>query len=243
MMVDASNDTVNNKKHLKKRQIVGVITLFLFVVIYFSSNTIRIELNHMVSQIARGDLAGFQQFLLSFGVWAPVLSFLMMVTALIIAPLPAFVITFTNGLVFGAFWGTILSWTSAMTGAALCFWIGRTYGRPVVDLFAHTSTIEWMDRFISKYGFRSIFIARLIPVLSFAIVSYVSGLTPIRFSIFFLATGIGQLPATILYSVLGKNAEGTMLYLFWAFVAVVVLIVIGSMVKPLISRRIGKEVS
>ncbi|UTW71027.1 hypothetical protein KHA80_22795 [Anaerobacillus sp. HL2] len=42
----------------------------------------------------------------------------------------------------------------------------------------------------------SVLLARLIPVV-FAIISYASGLTIIRFIVFFIATGVGQLPATI----------------------------------------------
>jgi uncharacterized membrane protein YdjX (TVP38/TMEM64 family) len=38
-----------------------------------------------------------------------------------VAPLPAFLITFANASLFGAFWGGALSWFSAMAGAALCF--------------------------------------------------------------------------------------------------------------------------
>jgi uncharacterized membrane protein YdjX (TVP38/TMEM64 family) len=44
-----------------------------------------------------------------------------MILQAVVAPLPAFLITFANASLFGAFWGAALSWTSAMAGAALCF--------------------------------------------------------------------------------------------------------------------------
>lgn len=47
-----------------------------------------------------------------------VVSFLLMIFRAIAAPLPAFLITFANASLFGAFWGGVLS-SSAMVGAAL----------------------------------------------------------------------------------------------------------------------------
>jgi uncharacterized membrane protein YdjX (TVP38/TMEM64 family) len=54
----------------------------------------------------------------------------------------------------------------------------------------------------------SILVARLLPFISFDIVSYVAGLTSMSFLGFFVATGIGQLPATIVYSYVGGMLTG-----------------------------------
>ena len=54
----------------------------------------------------------------------------------------------------------------------------------------------------------SILIARLLPFMSFDIVSYAAGLTGMGFWGFFIATGIGQLPATIVYSYVGGMLTG-----------------------------------
>ena len=54
----------------------------------------------------------------------------------------------------------------------------------------------------------SILIARLLPFISFDIVSYAAGLTSMSFLSFFIATGIGQLPATIVYSIVGGMLTG-----------------------------------
>lgn len=57
--------------------------------------------------------------------------------------------------------------------------------------------------FFDKHGKYAILIARLLPFISFDIVSYAAGLTSMSFSSFVIATGIGQLPATIIYSYVG----------------------------------------
>ena len=62
-----------------------------------------------------------REYIASYGVLAPIVSAILMIFQSVIAPLPAFLITFANGLLFGVWWGAALSWSSAMLGAALCF--------------------------------------------------------------------------------------------------------------------------
>ena len=59
-----------------------------------------------------------------------------------------------------------------------------------------------------KYGKHTILIARLLPFMSFDLISYAAGLTSMSFISFFIATGIGQLPATIVYSYVGEMLTG-----------------------------------
>jgi uncharacterized membrane protein YdjX (TVP38/TMEM64 family) len=161
-----------------------------------------------------------------------------MILQSIIAPLPAFVITFTNGLLFGVWWGTALSWSSAMIGAAICFAIARMFGRPVVERLVGASHLQIVDAFFTRYGTHAILLARLIPVISFDAVSYGSGLTAVSFWHFVIATGIGQLPATIIYSYLGESMTGTVRVLFWIFVLVTSLIILGTILKPYFEKRV-----
>ena len=143
-----------------------------------------------------------------YGPAAAVVSFLLMVFQSVIAPLPAFLITIANANLFGWWQGAILSWASAMVGAALCFWIARVVGREAVEKLAGKNGIRQMEEFFQRHGTQSVLIARLLPFVSFDWVSYFAGLTSMRFWSFFLATGLGQLPATIVYSYVGGMLTG-----------------------------------
>ena len=156
------------------------------------------------------DVNLIKGYILSFGIWAPVMSFFLMVFQSVVAPLPAFLITFANAGLFGWWKGAILSWSSAMAGAALCFFIAKWYGRKPVERLTSRAGLEGVDRFFDRYGKYAVLIARLLPFVSFDIVSYGAGLTSMSFWPFFLATGLGQLPATIVYSYVGGMlTEGT----------------------------------
>ena len=174
-----------------------------------------------------------REYIAAYGPLAPVISVFLMILQSVAAPLPAFLITFTNGVLFGVWWGAALSWSSAMLGAALCFFIARYFGRPVVVKLTSESALATSDRFFERYGRHAVLIARLVPVISFDVISYGSGLTGMGFLGFWIATGIGQLPATILYSYLGDEATGTIKILFWAFGIVIAI----SVVTVLIKRR------
>ena len=92
------------------------------------------------------------------------------------------------------------------------------------------------DRFFERYGSRSILLARLIPIVSFDIVSFAAGLTPVSFWQFMIATGIGQLPATIVYSILGDSL-GQAATILWGIAGVALLLLVAWMAKLVFERR------
>ena len=172
-----------------------------------------------------------REYIASYGALAPVVSAILMVFQSVIAPLPAFLITFANGLLFGVWWGAALSWSSAMLGAALCFFIARLLGRPIVVKLLSESAVNASDRFFQRYGKHAVLIARLVPIISFDAISYGAGLTSMRFLWFVIATGVGQLPATLLYSYLGDRVTGSIKILFWTFGIVIAISITIGLIK------------
>jgi uncharacterized membrane protein YdjX (TVP38/TMEM64 family) len=215
----------------------------ILVVLYLAVAPLRATVDSGIAALDPRDLNRFREFLLGFGPWAPAISFLLMVLQSVIAPLPAPVITVTNGLLFGAFWGSVLSWSSAMVGAALCFAIARALGRPVVERLAGSGPLARTDAFFARYGSAAVLVARLIPVVSFDVVSYAAGLTRMGIVPFLVATGIGQLPATIVYSALGQNLGGGSRGALWALGALLSLAVIGFAARSRFLRRVSAPAS
>lgn len=154
------------------------------------------------------DVENIKIYILSFGIGAPLISFALMVFQSIIAPLPAFLITFANAALFGWVYGAMLSWFSAMVGAVLCFYIAKLLGREVVEKLTSKMALHSVDAFFEKHGVYAILIARLLPFISFDIVSYAAGLTNMKLRSFLIATGLGQLPATLIYSYAGEMLTG-----------------------------------
>jgi uncharacterized membrane protein YdjX (TVP38/TMEM64 family) len=197
---------------MKGQQKSWIIKLFIVIIpilLYFFVKPIHTGANQAFMMLSKVDVAIIKDYILSFGIWAPIVSFLLMVFQSLIAPLPAFIITFANAGLFGWWQGAILSWSSAMAGAALCFWIAKYFGRNAVSKVTSKGSLEKVDIFFDRYGNYAILIARLLPFVSFDIISYAAGLTSMSFWSFFWATGLGQLPATIVYSYVGGMLTGS----------------------------------
>lgn len=182
--------------------------LAILVVAYFTIPGFRSNVTGIVMLFSSMSVESVIGYIQSFGIYAVVISFLLMMFQSVAAPLPAFLLTFANAAVFGWWQGAILSWSSAMAGAALCFFIARVLGRDGVEKLIGKMSLTQVDTFFEKFGKHTILICRLLPFVSFDFVSYAAGLTSIGFLGFFVATGIGQLPATIVYSYVGGMLTG-----------------------------------
>lgn len=196
------------KKNKWIKKGILIVVLLLCIAAYLWIPGVHSAMNCVFKMFASGDFTVVRDFVASYGVYAALISFLLMIFQSIAAPLPAFLITFANANLFGWWKGAILSWSSAMAGAALCFYIAKILGRDVAEKLTSKAGLEQIDTFFERYGKNTILICRLLPFVSFDIVSYAAGLTSMSFASFFIATGIGQLPATIVYSYVGGMLTG-----------------------------------
>ncbi len=208
----------------------------IFGLLYWLSAGFRGEVREGAGLLASGDVGGLGEYILSFGAWAPVASTFLMVLQSLAAPLPSFVVTFANGLAFGTFWGWALSLFGHTLAAAVCFWLARALGRVPVEVIVGRSGLESADRWFSRWGLYAVLIARLVPGISFDVISYAAGITHMKFRRFLGATALGVFPQTFVYSYLGHRApEHVRLFLLSSAV-----IVFGVLVAALIRRRRGK---
>src|ERR671918_2584843 len=125
--------------------------------LYLLSAEFRSETNRALGILGRGDVAGLRDYIVSFGVWAPVASCFLMVLQALAAPVPSFLITFANGLAFGVFWGWMLSLFGHVLAAAVCFWISRALGRVPVEGLVGKTGLESADRWFAQWGVYALF--------------------------------------------------------------------------------------
>ena len=245
-------DTGSSAKHMaaepkseKKGSWTGRIILAVLFLIalaaYFAIPSVHEWVNSVVTMFKTGNFDDMRAFISQYGKWAMAISFLLMVFQSIAAPLPAFFITLTNANLFGWWQGCILSWASAMAGAAVCFWIARILGRDVVERICTKGALLSIEEFFAKYGKRCILVARLLPFISFDIVSYAAGLTAMDFWGFFLATGIGQLPACIVYSYVGGMLTGGAKKMFIGLMCLFALAIIVILIKQVYNANQKKK--
>src|SRR5918998_705837 len=178
----------------------------VFGLVYLLVDGFRAETNRALGILGRGGVAGLRDYIVSFGVWAPVASCFLMVLQALAAPVPSFLITFANGLAFGVFWGWMLSLFGHVLAAAVCFGISRALGRGPVEVLVGKTGLESADRWFARWGVYAVFAGRLVPGVAFDAISFAAGLTRMRFRNFMIATALGIFPQTFLYSYLGRQA-------------------------------------
>lgn len=229
------------KKSRLKSKLILIAVIVLAVAGYFVVPPVKSTVDEIVRMFATGDFEVVKDFVAQYGPWAMAVSFLLMIFQSVAAPLPAFLITFANANLFGWWQGAILSWSSAMAGAAVCFFIARILGRDVVEKLCTKGALKQIDDFFARYGRQSVLIARLLPFMSFDIVSYAAGLTSMGFWSFFWATGLGQLPATLVYSYVGGMLTGGARYLVTALLILFALSVFIVLLRQIFSSRRQKQ--
>lgn len=216
--------------------ILTVVAL-VFTLLYFLWPPFGSGVNRITSAIAHGDMEGLKSYLTSFGPWSPIVAGLIMIFQAIVAPLPAFVPALANGLLFGPFWGTLLTWSTAIIGALACFYIARSLGRPAVERIVSRKAMNSVDAFFERHGTNAVLIARLLPVVSFSAISYVSGVTSISLWGYLWTTAVGILPGTIVFCLLGDKMTDLTKFIWYAVTGIAALIVLGFAVKAAADKR------
>lgn len=160
------------------------------------------------------------------GMLGPLLLILMMILAVVVGPIPTLPISATAGLVYGLFTGTAIAVFGALIGSIIAFYLARVLGREVVrrKLANHpVFSASGSQRFL----FVAVFLTRLIPLFSFALISYAAGVTAISLWRYALATTLGMLPMTFVFAGLGRSFALSPLLTVTA--AVVILLVMSAL--------------
>lgn len=228
---------MDSKKAVWIQRAVILVLIIAAVVAYALSPAVRDGVGAVLAMFATGDFSAAGSFMQSYGPYAAAVSFLLMVFQSLAAPLPAFLITIANANLFGWWQGAILSWTSSMAGAVLCFWIAKAIGREAVEKLTNKAGMRRIDEFFQRHGAQSVLVARLLPFVSFDFVSYFAGLTSMRFVSFIIATGIGQLPATIVYSYVGGMLTGGAQMLMYGLLILFALGILTVIVRQVYVER------
>ena len=154
------------------------------------------------------DRDALQARISDFGVWAPV-GFIALNIAFNLLTLPAAIMPFVAGYVFGPVWGAIFNLIGATTGASIAFFVARTLGRDAIERRLG-GRLQAMDAKLAERGFPYMLLIRLLPVLPFNWVSYGAGVTGISFRTYVLATALGVSPLVAIYAFAGSAAAAAL---------------------------------
>ena len=150
------------------------------------------------------SIEGTEDLIRSWGAWGVAGSIGLMVAHSFL-PFPSEIIALANGMLYGPFWGSVITWVGAMLGAIVAFALARLLGRPFVHRVLSERHRAQLSEWSQASGGRALLIGRLIPLIAFNLLNYGAALTDISWWTFIWATGLGILPLTIMLNVFGDN--------------------------------------
>lgn len=131
----------------------------------------------------------------NLGIFGPLLLIGLMALAIVFNPLPSAPIALGAGAIYGHTLGTAYVVAGAELGAIMAFMIARWAGYDLTRrFFGETGSLKGISSQNTLTAL--VFVSRLIPFMSFDLVSYASGLSPIKAWRFAVATLLGLLPVS-----------------------------------------------
>ena len=172
------------------------------------------------------------QWLEDAGSLAPLLLIVSMAGAVVIPPIPSIPLDLAAGAAFGPFLGTIYAVLGAELGAIGAFLIARAVGRETLSRYLKANAV-FCQLCTDHQLMGLMFFARLIPVFSFDVVSYGTGLTNISLRTFALATLFGMIPPTFAFTYLGSSVVSAQ----WPLIVAGILMVVFFLLIPKLLAR------
>jgi uncharacterized membrane protein YdjX (TVP38/TMEM64 family) len=121
---------------------------------------------------------------------------------------PAEIVDAAAGFVYGFFPALALTMTGWLLSGLLCFAIGNSVARPLLDRWLGEERFERIEAMIERGGAPLLVAMRLIPILPFSLVSYAAGAAHVPIWRFLWTTAVGYLPITALFVYFGTRLEG-----------------------------------
>lgn len=207
---------------LKKVGVVTILTMVICLLIKHGN----------LSDVTPSKIRGF---LYQYGHMAPII-YILLFTFVPLTLFPDSVLAIASGLVFGFIKGSIYTMIGAVCGGTLAFFLARYLGKGFVDSKLGGKNGE-IRKGISEKGFWLVLMLRLIPLLPFDVISYLSGISDIKYKDFLVGTVIGIIPGVMVFVNIGHhlvdmNSKG----LYISIGCLVLLVVASKLLKDKVDR-------
>lgn len=210
-------------------RLVLLIVLFVGIAVVAWPDLLNLNL----SIPSRTDL---EDWIEAAGLFGPVVVVALMAVAIVASPLPSAPIALAAGAAYGHWVGAMLVVAGAELGALVAFGLARKLGQPFVERY-FGDTSRWALLGSQNMLTFIVFASRLLPFVSFDLISYVAGLSALRLWRFALATLAGIIPASFFLAHMGAIAmTGDTESVLWT-VAVLGVVSGLSLIGAIVSKK------
>ncbi|AIF65955.1 hypothetical protein GZ22_04455 [Terribacillus saccharophilus] len=161
-----------------------------------------------------------QGWIVSFGIISPLIYMGIYAVKPVIF-FPSSVLSIAGGLAFGFVKGTIFILIGSAGAAIVAYFLARFFSERFGDKDLG-ERVEKIKQKLHDEGFFYVLVMRVLPVFNYDLVSYVAGLTRVKFKQYMAASVLGVLPGTMTYALVGSSIVS----LNYTYIAIILLIIL-----------------
>ncbi|MEO1622013.1 MAG: TVP38/TMEM64 family protein [Cyanobacteria bacterium J06632_3] len=181
---------INNRQDL-----IALALISCLVVLFFEMR--RHDMNLFTKE-------GMQEAMAPLGHWGPLVYMGVLALSVVISQIPGLPMAYSAGALWGPWMGGLYTVLGGFFGAMVAYFIGYTLGQ---SSLRHLSgrTIQFSNNKGHAFWGWMVFISRLLPVVSFDLVSYGAGVAKLSVPIYATATFFGMIPSVLLITYMGDT--------------------------------------
>lgn len=218
-------EKIKSNKDIWKIDLI-IIFVFIILVIAFSLWSPELPSREVLDELIQ-----------KYGSLGPLAIIGIIILEVIIAPIPGSIIPIAVGAIYGVFLGTLYTWIGNVIGSCIAFWIARKLGRPIVKKIISEEKIKRYDNFLHRNKFL-MWIVYIVPIFPIDIISFVIGLSAVKFKRFLLVITIGFIPYLLILNFFGQQlflSSGWVRLIYGSIILLIVLV--GFSVERIISKE------
>lgn len=162
-------------------------------------------------------------WLSSFGPFVILIYIILQFISIVLPPLGGFFLVVVMIALYGPGLALTLGYLVATPTFLFNFYLGRKYGRPLVERLIGKATLEQIDHYIEDAGTPTLVMLRLLQGGSFDYLSYGLGLTKVPFNTFAIVNILAGIPGTFLSYFIIRSFENVTLGVIVLYGATVIL--------------------
>lgn len=160
----------------------------------------------------------FRDKIATFGLLAPLAFIFFQALQVVITPISHYSVGIVGGFLYGPYLGALFNWIGRIIGHIIAFFIARLLGRKIAEKFVSEKTLGKYDKYVSDKS-PILFLIYFLPIFPDDEISYLAGLSKMKFRMFFLANIFGHVGGSLGLAYIGSGIN-TKDPLFWILTVV-----------------------
>lgn len=221
---------ISNTPNYKKSKAPLFISLGIVAAImlaYFFIPAVNDFLQQAWNVLTSNDEERINKWVAQFGFWGPFIIVLIMILQMFLIVIPTPVLMMVTIIAYGPVWGSLICLIAIIIASSVGYFVGRYFASVVFKLLGAKTTGK-IKVFLEEYGFRTVVIIRLNPLLSNDAISFVGGMLKMNYFKFMAATLLGIIPLIALMAFFRQNYDQMESGILW--VSVVLLLFFAAFV-------------